>query len=70
MISESVQPEQLDFGTLNHRIVGYNCVAQGHKDSYSIGKRAPGALPGVDLAFRTSKQFFSIPETLLETPDA
>lgn len=69
MVSETVDTHSLNFGSLNHRIVGYSCLAQGHKDSYSIGKRVPQALPGVDLCFRTHKQFFAIPESLLETPD-
>lgn len=70
MITEIVNPDDLNFGSLNHRICGYNCVAQGTEQSYSIGKRAPEALPGLDLLFRTSKKFFAIPEPLLEPASA
>lgn len=55
-----------DFGSITHKIVGYNCFAEGTKTSYSISNFIPNALPGVDLIFRTRKQFLGIPEKILE----
>jgi hypothetical protein len=60
----------LDFGALTHKIVGYNCVAEGSKTSYCISRMIPQALPGMDLVFRMRKQFLGIPEQILELASA
>lgn len=59
-----------DFGPLTHKIVGYNCLAEGTHASYSISNFMPEALPGVDLVFRMRKQFLGIPERILEFASA
>lgn len=59
-----------DFGSLTHKIVGYNCLAEGTRSSYNISKLMPEALPGVDLVFRMRKQFLGIPEQILEYASA
>lgn len=58
------------FGALTHKIVGYSCVAEGTKSSYSISRFVPEALPGLDLIFRMRKQFLGIPERILELASA
>lgn len=55
-----------DFGALTHKIVGYNCLAEGSKNSYNISKMVPDALPGMNLVFRMRKQFLGVPDQILE----
>lgn len=55
-----------DFGSLTHKIVGYNCLAEGTSTSYSISKLLTQALPGVDLVYRMRKQFLGVPDQILE----
>ena len=59
-------PENLDFGNLNHKIIGYNCLAVGSKSSYSIEKLVPDALPGMDMIIRMRKQYLTIKEDTLK----
>jgi hypothetical protein len=59
------KPEKLNYGTMNHKIVGYNCIAVGTENSYSIENLIPNALPGMDLIFRMRKQYLSIKEDSL-----
>jgi hypothetical protein len=55
------------FGNLEYKINGYNCVAVGNQDSYSIENSAPHALPNLNAIFRMRKQFPHIQEhTILE----
>lgn len=61
-----INQSELDFGSLNHKIMGYNCLAFGNKESYSIENFIPSAAPGVDAIFRTRKQYLHITENTLE----
>ena len=62
--------QNTDFGSLTHKIVGYNCLAEGTRTSYNISNLIPQALPGLDLVFRMRKQFLGIPERILEIAHA
>ena len=54
-----------DFGALNFKIRGYNCLAFGNEDSYSIENLCLEPLPNLDLIFRMRKQFLHLcPENL------
>jgi hypothetical protein len=58
----------LDFGTnLNHKIIGYNCVAFGNAESYSIENSVKAPLLNIDLVFRTRKQYLHLEEKVVET---
>lgn len=46
-----------DFGKLNYKINGYNCIAAGNKESYTIENSAPDVLPNLDFIFRQRKQY-------------
>jgi|TARA_B110000483_G_C18170270_1_gene533003 hypothetical protein len=59
------KPDDLNYGSMNHKIVGYNCIAVGSPESYSIENLVPEALPGMDLIFRMRKQYMSIKEDSL-----
>lgn len=57
--------QQQDFGDLNFKIRGYNCLAFGNADSYSIENLCLEPLPNLDLIFRMRKQFLHLcPENL------
>lgn len=63
--------KSLDFGDLNFKINGYNCIAVGNKNSYSIENSAPQLLPNMNFIFRQRKQYPHIHEiTLKEHFDA
>lgn len=57
----------LDFGKMNHKIAGYNLLAFGNNDSYTIENFIPNALPKTDIVFRTRKQYLHITEKTLDT---
>lgn len=59
--------EYLEFGNLNHKICGYNCIAFGNEDSYSIENFSRDALPNMDMIFRMRKQYLHITENTLKT---
>lgn len=58
-----------DFGTLNHKIVGYNCKAFGNSKSYSIENYIPKKDFEVDIIFRQRKQYIKIKESTLDFYD-
>lgn len=62
----NINPKTLDFGSLNHKIIGYNCLATGDQESYTIENFVEEAITGVDLIFRTRKQFLHINEQALQ----
>lgn len=55
-----------DVGDLNHKVRGYNCIAFGNKNSYTIENFIPHALPGVDFVYRQRKQYFGLEEPIVE----
>lgn len=59
-------PSELNFGSLNHMIAGYNCKAYGNAESYTIENFVPQPLKNMDLIFRMRKQFIEISEHTLE----
>ena len=65
-LKKLVTPE-LNFGEMNHKIVGYNCNASGNEDSYTIENMIPNAAPGLDIIFRQRKQYLNIQEQTLDT---
>lgn len=63
----AVEQNSLDFGSkLNHKIIGYNCLAVGNKESYTIENSVKEPLPSFDLVFRTRKQYLHIEESVVE----
>lgn len=46
-----------EFGDLNFKINGYNCIAVGNEESYSIENSASNVLPNMDMIFRMRKQY-------------
>jgi len=53
----------LNFGPdLNYKIFGYNCVAFGDKNRYTIENSIVDPIPNLDFVFRTRKQFLHINE--------
>jgi len=62
-----INPNDLDFGEMNHRIMGYNCNADGNDNSYTIENLIPEAAPNLDIIFRQRKQYLNISETTLDT---
>lgn len=63
-----IDKESLNFGPkLNHKIIGYNCLAMGNEESYTIENSFKEPLPSVDLVFRTRKQYLHFEEAVMET---
>jgi hypothetical protein len=60
------KPESLNFGSLNYKIVGYNCTAFGNNDSYTIENIVDRRFANVDIIFRQRKQHLNVSETTLE----
>lgn len=56
----------LEFGSLNHKIVGYNCYATGTEKSYSIENMLLEPLTNLDIIYRTRKQHLHITENTLK----
>ncbi len=61
----SQDPASLEYGKLNHKIVGYNCYATGTEKSYSIENMLLTPLDNLDIIFRTRKQYLHISEHTL-----
>jgi hypothetical protein len=58
-------PKNQNFGDLNYKIRGYNCLAFGNTESYSIENLCLEPLPNLDMIFRMRKQFLHLcPENL------
>lgn len=55
-----------DFGKLTHKINGYNCMAEGNKDSYSIEKMIIGCPNNVNIVLRQRAKKISISEETLD----
>jgi len=64
----TIDKDNLTFGSkLNHKIIGYNCLAKGNRESYTIENSVRQPLPSFDLIFRTRKQYLHIEEEIVET---
>lgn len=50
------------FGDYTYKVVGYNCLAYGNQNSYSIEKLAKNIAPELDLLFRMRRQHANINE--------
>jgi hypothetical protein len=50
------------FGEHTFKVVGYNCLAHGNKNSYSIEKLAKNVAPDLDILFRMRRQYSAISE--------
>ena len=60
--------DTLNFGTsLNHKIVGYDCLAFGNENSYTIENSIKEPIPNFDLVFRTRKQYLHFDGESMET---
>lgn len=66
MAKYDLDSNNLNFGRLNHKIVGYNCLAEGTADSYTIENFIPEALPNLDIVFRMRNRYLNIAEHTLE----
>jgi hypothetical protein len=67
----TIEKEKLNFGiSLNHKIVGYNCIPFGNENSYSIENCVKEPLPSLDFIFRTRKQYLHINEEVVEFHNA
>ncbi|MDA8842081.1 hypothetical protein N9N08_00215 [bacterium] len=55
-----------NFGLLTHKINGYNCMAEGNKDSYSIEKMIIGNPDTVNIVLRQRSKKISISEETLQ----
>jgi len=53
------------FGKHVHKIIGYNCVAAGSEASYTIENFCMDPVPGMDITFRSRKQYLDINDNLL-----
>ena len=63
-----IDKSSLNFGPqLNHKIIGYNCLSAGNKNSYTIENSFREPLPSIDLVFRTRKQYLHFEEEVVET---
>jgi hypothetical protein len=63
----NIEKPMLNFGSsLNYKIAGYNCVAFGNENSYSIENSVCQPIPNIDLIFRTRKQHLHINEDTVE----
>jgi hypothetical protein len=57
-----ITPTTENFGTLQHKIIGYNCLADGNKNSYSIENIIFDALPELDFIIRMRKKYLHVKE--------
>ena len=65
----TVQFEDVDvskFGSMAHKIKGYNCKPFGNEHSYSIENYIPKEDFNVDLVFRSRKKYIKIKEDTLD----
>jgi hypothetical protein len=58
--------KRLQFGKMNHKIVGYNCWPEGNENSYTIENLVLDAAEGIDLIIRQRKQYLHIGEETLD----
>ena len=58
------------FGTMAHKIKGYNCKPFGNEQSYSIENYIPKEDFNVDLVFRSRKKYIKIKEDTLDYYDS
>jgi hypothetical protein len=66
-----IDKTNLNFGiNLNYKITGYNCIAKGNQESYTIENIVREPLPGFDLVYRTRKQYLHIEEEIVDTHNA
>jgi len=54
-----------DFGDLAHKITGYNCLAIGNEESFSIENYLYNILPELNLILRMRKKFLHIDENII-----
>lgn len=69
----TVQFEDVDvskFGSMAHKIKGYNCKPFGNEHSYSIENYIPKEDFNVDLVFRSRKKYIKIKEDTLDYYDS
>lgn len=66
LVNYDIEQHSLSLGKLNHKVIGYNCLAQGTEDSYSIENFIPQALPNLDIVFRMRKRYLNITEHTLD----
>jgi len=57
--------QQNNFGKLTHKINGYDCIAEGNKDSYSIEKMILDTPSNVNFVLRQRSKKLHINETML-----
>ena len=57
----------LNFGKLNHKIVGYKCIAFGSEEKFTIENFIENALGSSDLIIRMRKQMLHVSEQSLNT---
>lgn len=63
-----IDKDSLNFGSnLNYKIIGYNCLAVGNENSYTIENSFKQPVPSFDLVFRTRKQYLHFEENVVET---
>lgn len=61
-----IDKSQLNFGRLNHKIIGYNCLAIGNEEKFTIENFVDNAFGVTDLIFRMRKQVLHITEQTLK----
>ena len=66
MLKKFESAEYSEFGGSAHKINGYNCVAQGSSSSYTIENFCISPVVGVDVTFRSRKQYLDISDNLLK----
>ena len=60
------QPE-LNFGHLNHKILGYNCRAWGNENSYTIENFIQNAINNTDIIIRQRNKYIHILEETIDS---
>lgn len=61
-----IRAAELNFGKLNYKIIGYNCLAFGDEERFTIENFAESAFGKADLIFRMRKQVLNINEQSLK----
>jgi len=62
----NINKEELNFGKLNHKIIGYNCLAIGNEEKFTIENFVDSAFGITDLIFRMRKQVLHVTEQTLK----
>lgn len=68
-IRTSIYNQQLaenQFGSLTYKIKGYDCLAHGSMNSFSIEKLAKDIAPNLNIIFRMRQQYAVIDETMFK----